>query len=58
MKMVFSIAEAAETLGISLNHAYAMAKTGQIPTIKLGRRIVVPVDALSRKINEMEGSKK
>ena len=57
MKMVFSISEVAEMLGISLNHAYTMAKTGQIPSVKLGRRIVVPVDALTRKINESEEKK-
>ena len=55
MKMVFSISEAADMLGISLNHAYAMAKTGQIPSVKLGRRIVVPIDSLNRKINVEEG---
>ena len=55
--MVFSISEVAEMLGISLNHAYTMAKTGQIPSIKLGRRIVVSVEALNRKINVEEGAK-
>ena len=51
MKLVFTIAEAAKLLGISLNHAYVMANTGQIPSIKLGRRIMVPIDALHRKIS-------
>lgn len=55
MKLVFSISEVADMLGISLNHAYAMAKTGQIPSVKLGRRIVVPIDSLNRKINVEEG---
>lgn len=48
MKLVFTIAEAAKMLGISLNHAYVMANTGQIPSIKLGRRIMVPAEALNR----------
>ena len=55
MKLVFSISEVADMLGISLNHAYAMAKTGQIPSVKLGRRIVVPIDSLNRKINVEDG---
>ena len=55
MNIVFSISEVADLLGISLNHAYTMAKTGQIPSVKLGRRIVVPVDSLNRKINVEEG---
>ena len=51
MKLVVTIAEVAEMLGISLNHAYVMANTGQIPSIKFGRRIMIPVDALHRKMN-------
>ena len=55
MKLVFSISEVANLLGISLNHAYTMAKTGQIPSVRFGRRIVVPVEALNRTINVEEG---
>ena len=57
MKLVVTIAEVAEMLGISLNHAYDMANTGQIPSIKLGRRIMIPLDALHRKMNEEEVTK-
>ena len=48
MKLVVTIAEVAKMLGISLNHAYDMANTGQIPSIKLGRRIMGPTDALNK----------
>ena len=55
MKLVVTIAEVAEMLGISLNHAYDMANTGQIPSIKLGRRILIPVEALNKLLEcEME----
>ena len=57
MKLVVTIAEVAEMLGISLNHAYVMANTGQIPSIKLGRRIMIPLDALQRKMNGEEVTK-
>ena len=47
-KLVYSIPEASKLLGVSHIHGYLMAKRGQIPTIKLGRRIVVPKSALLR----------
>lgn len=47
-KIIYTIPEVSELLGISVIHGYLMAKTGQIPTIKLGRRIVVPKAALEK----------
>jgi excisionase family DNA binding protein len=43
-----TVSEAAERLGIGRNHAYEAAKTGQLPTIRIGKRILVPVAALDR----------
>lgn len=37
-----SMDDAARELGISRHTAYQCAKLGQIPTIRLGRRLVVP----------------
>lgn len=51
-KLVITINEAADILGISLNHAYRLAKSGGIPVCKLGRRIVVPIQALNNKLAE------
>lgn len=36
-----TIDEAAKELGIGRNQAYAAAKRGEIPTIKIGKRILV-----------------
>ncbi len=47
-KLTLNVPEAGELLGISRAQAYLMAKTGQIPTIKLGRRVVVPKSALEK----------
>jgi len=41
-RLVFSIAEAAEVLGISRALAYDLAALGELPTLRLGRRMVVP----------------
>jgi excisionase family DNA binding protein len=45
-KLVLSIAEAAALLGISRDLAYDLAARGEIPSLRLGRRIVVPTRAL------------
>ena len=45
-RLTMTIPEAAEKLGIGRNQGYQAAKSGQIPTIKVGNRILVPVAAL------------
>jgi excisionase family DNA binding protein len=47
-RLAMSIPEAAKALGISRNHAYMLAAKGEIPTIKLGNRFVVPIEALRK----------
>ena len=37
---VYTVPEVGKLLGINRNLAYEMARQGQIPTIKLGRRLV------------------
>lgn len=41
-----TVPEAGRLLGIGRDAAYAAAKRGEIPTLRLGRRIVVPVPKL------------
>jgi excisionase family DNA binding protein len=43
---VYSVDEAARILGISRASAFANAKSGNIPTMRIGRRILVPKTAL------------
>lgn len=43
-----TIEEAARVLGVSRSVAYASAQAGTIPTIRLGRRLLVPTAALRR----------
>ena len=47
-KMTLSIPEVAEMLGISRNSAYQGVMTGEIPSIRVGKRILVPIKALER----------
>jgi len=49
---VFTVDEAAKTLNIGLNSAYQAVKNGEIPSIKIGRRILIPVVALEKMLSE------
>ena len=43
----YTVQEAAELLRIGRNTAYEAVRTGAIPAIRIGRRIVVPAAALN-----------
>ena len=47
-KLTLSIEEAAAAIGIGRNLCYSRAKAGQIPTIRIGRRLLVPRRALDK----------
>ncbi len=55
-KRTYSIPEVAKVLGIGRTAAYEAARTGEIPTIRIGKRILVPVAALERLLagNELQ----
>ena len=47
-RRTISITEAAKVLGVGRNQAYEAARRGEIPTIRIGKRLIVPVAALER----------
>ena len=47
-RLTVTVVEAAKLLGIGKNAAYEAANAGQLPVIRIGRRMVVPVAALER----------
>jgi excisionase family DNA binding protein len=47
-RSTLSVEEAADVLGLSRASGYAAAKAGDIPVIRIGRRMVVPRHALER----------
>lgn len=51
-KLVYSIQEVAELLGISRSYAYELAKEKRIPVLDLGRRKVIPKESLETWIAE------
>ncbi len=51
-KKVLTIIEAAEELGISKGSAYEAARSGEIPTLRIGRRLIVPRAAFDRMLEK------
>jgi excisionase family DNA binding protein len=48
-----SVEEAGRILGLSRNTAYSLAKSGELPTIRMGRSLLVPKRALDALLGEV-----
>lgn len=46
-RLVWSVEEAGRLLGISRAHAYELVARGDLPHLRLGRRLVIPKHAIS-----------
>ena len=53
-RLTYTVPEAAELLGVGRSAAYEAARSGQIPTIRIGKRILVPRAALDRLLDSPE----
>jgi len=51
-RVTLTITETARLLGIGRQLAYDRAKAGEIPVLKIGRRLLVPRAALERMLQE------
>lgn len=47
-RATLTVPEAGELFGLGRAASYEAAKAGQLPTLRLGRRVLVPVPALLR----------
>ena len=45
-RLVWTVEEAAQALAISRTHAYELVARGELASVRLGRRIVVPKHAI------------
>lgn len=51
-RLTLTVEEAADVLGISRSLAYELVRRGAIPSLHLGRRIVVPIRGLEALVEE------
>jgi hypothetical protein len=54
----FTVEEAGKILGISRASAFAAASRGDIPTIRIGKRLIVPRHGLEKLLGGDEGLRK
>jgi len=47
-RLTLSVGEAAKCLGLSRGLAYQLAREGKLPTVRFGRRLLVPKKALEK----------
>jgi excisionase family DNA binding protein len=53
-RLTFTVEEAGAALGISRALAYELVARGQLPSLRLGRRIVVPRRALQAMVDGVD----
>ena len=51
-RLVYDVPEAGAKLGLSRNSAYEAARSGQIPTIRIGRLLKVPKIQFDRMLEQ------
>lgn len=50
-RLCMTVPEAARLLGISRGLAYELARSGQLPAVRFGHRILIPKRALERMLD-------
>jgi excisionase family DNA binding protein len=51
-RLVYTVEEAGALLGLSRGSAFKAARSGELPTVRFGKRIAVPKVALEQKLRE------
>ena len=51
-RLCVTVPEAAAMLGISRNFAYQLVREGKLPSIRFGKRILIPIAALTKMVEE------
>jgi excisionase family DNA binding protein len=51
-RLTYTIEEAAKLLGVGRNTAYEAAKTGDLPVVRIGGRLIVPRARLAELLGE------
>ena len=51
-KSVYTVPQVAKILGINRNLAYELARRGDLPALRLGKRLVCPKQAIDRLLSQ------
>ena len=51
-RLCVTVPEAAKMLGISRNFCYQLVREGKLPSIKFGKRILIPLAALEKMLEK------
>jgi len=51
-RLCITVPEAAKMLGLSRNFTYELVKRGELPSIKFGKRKLIPKLALEKRLEE------
>jgi excisionase family DNA binding protein len=51
-RVTWTVRETAEQLGITLSTAYAYVDSGELPSVRLGRRLLIPRAAVLQLVDE------
>ena len=52
-RSTYTVTEAAQLLGLSRNRTYEAISAGEVPALRIGRRVLVPRAALERMLSEV-----
>lgn len=55
-RLCYTVQEMAHVLGIGKNKAYELVNRQDFPSVRLDGRIIIPVEALNRWLNERAGA--
>lgn len=55
-RRTYSVEEAGKILGIGRNAAYEAVKNGNISSVRIGRRVVVPMAAIERMLGGLNAA--
>ena len=51
-RLAYSSGEAAHTLGLSINNVYTLVREGKLPSLRLGKRLLIPRVELERLLRQ------
>lgn len=57
VRLVLSVEETRRLLGLSRGLMYEAIRTGQVPSVRIGRRILIPRRALEQMLDKAEAHK-